>query len=306
MLVTGGLLILLFVAYQLWGTGIFTARAQSRLRKEFATELRDNPTVASTTTSAPTVSTTTGRAATTTGPPSTVPRVVRVVNEGDPVGQITIPKIGVNLIFVQGTARDDLSKGPGHYPASPMPGQLGNAAIAGHRTTHGKPFYNLNELGPGDLIQITTTYGHYTYRVSEQLIVPPSDVSVVGPTPDAELTLTTCNPRFSARERLVIHAKLVVRRSTPPRATVPLVAAQPTAKQGAAATASLQNSLSGDISSRGPTFAWGAVTLLVGSLWWWLYRRWRHPLTWLAGIAPFLAVLFVFYVYFERLLPANF
>jgi sortase A len=301
MLVTVGLLILLFVAYQLWGTGIFTARAQSKLKREFASEL-DNPTVASTTSSAPPVVTTTGTATTTTTlPSSTAPKAVRVINEGDPVGQITIPRIGVNLIFVQGTARDDLSKGPGHYPASPMPGQIGNAAIAGHRTTHGKPFYNLNELGPGDLIQIRTTYGHFTYRVYQQLVVPPSQVSVVGPTPDAELTLTTCNPRFSARERLVIHARLVVKSSTPAKATVPIVVAQPTAKQGAAAQSSLQNSLSGDTSSRGPTFAWGGVLL-----WWWLYRRFRHPLTWLVGIAPFLAVLFVFYVYFERLLPANF
>jgi sortase A len=305
MLVTVGLLILLFVAYQLWGTGIFTARAQSKLKREFANEL-DNPTVASTTSSAPPVTTTGTATTTTTLPSSTAPKAVRVINEGDPVGQITIPRIGVNLIFVQGTARDDLSKGPGHYPASPMPGQIGNAAIAGHRTTHGKPFYNLNELGPGDLIQIRTTYGHFTYRVYQQLVVPPSQVSVVGPTPDAELTLTTCNPRFSARERLVIHARLVVRSSTPAKATVPIVVAQPTAKQGAAAQSSLQSSLSGDTSSRGPTFAWGGVLLVIGLLWWWLYRRFRHPLTWLVGIAPFLAVLFVFYVYFERLLPANF
>jgi sortase A len=306
MLVTVGLLILLFVAYQLWGTGIFTARAQSKLKRQFATELQDNPTVASTTSSAPPGSTTTGTATTTTLPSSTAPKVVQVVNEGDPVGQMRIPKIGVNLIFVQGTARDDLSKGPGHYPATPMPGQLGNAAIAGHRTTHGKPFYNLNELAAGDSIIIRTTYGTFTYRVTQQLIVRPTDVSVVAPTRDAELTLTTCNPRFSARERMVVHAKLVVNKSSPARATVPLVVAQPTAKSGSSAQSSLQDSLSGDTSSRGPTFVWGAITLLVGALWWWLYRRWRHPLTWLVGIAPFLAVLFAFYVYFERLLPANF
>lgn len=306
MLVTVGLLILLFVAYQLWGTGIFTARAQSKLKHQFANEL-DNPTVASTTsTEAPVVTTGPTATTTTTLPSSTAPKVVQVVNEGGAVGQITIPKIGVNLIFVQGTARDDLSKGPGHYPASPMPGQIGNAAIAGHRTTHGKPFYDLNELGTGDLIEIKTTYGHFTYRVYQQLVVPPSQVSVVGPTPDAELTLTTCNPRFSARERLVIHARLVVNQSTPARVNVPIVVAKPTAKQGAAAQSSLQDSLSGDTSSGGPTFVWGAIVLVIGLLWWWLYRRFRHPATWLVGVAPFLAVLFVFYVYFERLLPANF
>ena len=231
---------------------------------------------------------------------------MQIVNEGDPVGRIRIPKIGVDLIFVQGTARDDLSKGPGHYPASPMPGQLGNAAIAGHRTTHGKPFYNLNELGPGDEILIDTLYGHFRYRVTQQLIVAPTEISVVGPTPDAQLTLTTCNPRLSARERLVIHAKLIVKRSSPARATVPIRVVQPTSEKERTTQASLQQSLSGDTSSRTPSFVWGIVTLLFGGAWWWFYRRWRHPVTWLAGVAPFLIVLFVFYVYFERLLPANF
>jgi sortase A len=303
MLVTVGLLILLFVAYQLWGTGIFTARAQSDLRRKFHTEIQDNPTVASTSSTAPTK--TTKKGATTTVSPSTAPKVVAVLNDGDPVGQIRIPRIGVNLIFVQGTARDDLSKGPGHYPASPLPGQLGNAAIAGHRTTHGKPFYNLNELKPGDDIFIDTMYGHYDYRVTSQQIVAPTDVAVVGPTPDAQLTLTTCNPRYSARQRLVIHAKLYVKRSTPPRATVPLKVVKPVVSQKGAQS-SLQASISGDTSSRAPSILWGLFTLLVGALWWWLYRRWRHPLTWLVGVAPFLAVLFAFYVYFERLLPASF
>jgi sortase A len=307
MLVFAGLLILLFVAYQLWGTGIFTARAQSNLKRQFATELRDNPIVASTTSTAPRGPTTTGGTATTTAPvPSTTAKVEPVIHEGDPVGRIRIPKIGVDLIFVQGTARDDLAKGPGHYPASPMPGQLGNAAIAGHRTTHGKPFYNLNELTAGDDILVDTVYGHYTYRVYQQLVVPPTDVAVVGPTRDAELTLTTCNPRYSARERMVIHAQLVVKRSSPARATVPVIVASPTGKQGTTIQSSLQQSLSGDPSSRTPALLWGALTLLVGLVWWWLYRRWRHPLTWLIGIAPFLAVLFACYVYLERLLPANF
>ena len=130
---------------------------------------------------------------------------------------------------------------------------------------------------------------------------------MVGPTPDAQLTLTTCNPRFSARERLVIHASLVVQKSTRRAKTVPLAGrAADEHQEGRDRASSLQESLSGDTSSRVPSVVWGVVTLLVGALWWWLYRRWRHPATWLAGVAPFLIVLFVFYVYFERLLPANF
>ena len=303
MLVTVGLLILLFVAYQLWGTGIFTARAQNDLKKEFNSQLQDNPTVQTT---APPRTGTTLESPNSTVPPTTLAKVVQTLNEGDPAGRIRIPKIHVDLIFVQGTARDDLSKGPGHYPASPMPGQLGNAAIAGHRTTHGKPFYDLDQLAPGDDILIDTTYGHYRYRVTQQLIVAPTEVSVVGPTPDAQLTLTTCNPKLSARERLVIHAKLVVEKSTPARATVPGEVVQPKNETERNTQASLQESLSGDTSSRLPSFFWGFITVLFGAVWWWFYRRWRHPATWLAGVLPFLIVLFVFHVYFERLLPANF
>jgi sortase A len=304
MLVTVGVLILLFVAYQLWGTGYFTERAQRDLRHQFEQELRDNPTVVSTTTSAP--PSTTGAAPTTTVPPTTVPRVLPVLQEGGVVGEIRIPKIGVDKFIVQGTARDDLAQGPGHYPATPLPGQLGNVAIAGHRTTHSKPFYDLDQLRPGDDIVIRMRYGTYTYRMYQQLIVKPSDVSVVGPTKDAELTLTTCNPRYSARQRLVVKARLVVNRSTAPaRATVPVKVVSPVKSSGAEKS-SLADSLSGDISSRTPTYVWGTITVLLGLLWWWVYRRWRHPLTWLAGVLPFLVVLIAFYVYLERLLPANF
>jgi sortase A len=300
MLVTVGLLILLFVGYQLWGTGIFTARAQHDLARRF-NAMRANPALqTTTTTSSP------SRSSTTTTPPATAPPVVQVVTEGDPIGRIRIPRISVDLIIVQGTARADLAKGPGHYPASPMPGQLGNAAIAGHRTTHGKPFYRLNQLAPGDDVVIDTLYGHFTYRVVRKLIVAPSDVSVVGPTRDAELTLTTCNPRYSARQRLVVRARLVAKHSSPARATVPVRVVLSDSEKHSTTESSLEQSLSGDTSSRLPSLVWGLIVLLVGGLWWWVYRRWRHPATWLAGVGPFLVVLFAFYVYFERLLPANF
>jgi Sortase (surface protein transpeptidase) len=125
MLVTVGLLILLFVAYQLWGTGIFTARAQNDLERKFNSLLRDNPTVVSSTTSTAPPRTTTTRGShtpttpPTTLPPTTAPLAKQVVTPGDPIGRIRIPRIGIDLIYVQGTARDDLAKGPGHYPARP-------------------------------------------------------------------------------------------------------------------------------------------------------------------------------------------
>ncbi len=215
--ITSGVLILLFVAYQLWGTGIYTARQQSELEKQFnaalVSEGQEAPTTSSTSTTTtlpgtPPSSTTTS----TTEPPPPPPP------EGDAVAHIEIPKIGVDSIVVNGVTRDDLRKGPGHYPDTPLPGQQGNAAIAGHRTTYGAPFGNLDQLSPGDLIQVRTLQGNFKYHVREQLVVKPTDVEVILPTPvdpddpskgfAATLTLTTCNPKYSAAQRLVIHADL--------------------------------------------------------------------------------------------------
>ena len=96
--------------------------------------------------------------------------------EGDAIGLIRIPKIGLDRAIVQGVTVPDLRKGPGHYPDSPMPGQLGNAAIAGHRTTYGAPFNRLDELVAGDEITIVTLAGTFHYPVTEQLVVSPRDV----------------------------------------------------------------------------------------------------------------------------------
>src|SRR5436190_18576335 len=111
-LVTTGILLLLFVAYQLWGTGIYQARAQDDLRSQFQRALEH----AGPTTTTPSVPTTTGPGTTTTLAPLTVPPA------GDALGLIAIPKIGVNQVFVQGVNVDDLRKGPGHYPATQLPG----------------------------------------------------------------------------------------------------------------------------------------------------------------------------------------
>ena len=116
----------------------------------------------------------------------------------------------------------DLRKGPGHYPDSPMPGQLGNAAIAGHRTTYGAPFNRIDELAPGDEITIVTVSGTFHYSVTGQLIVTPKQTEVLDPTPDATLTLTTCNPKYSARERLVVKARLDVTQSPKPTKPAPI------------------------------------------------------------------------------------
>ena len=192
-LVTVGTLLLLFVAYQLWGTGIYEAREQSRLQGEVKQQIAHSRAAR-----APVSGTTT-----TTTPPPPPP-------EGEGIGLIHIPKIGLDRAVVQGVAVPDLRKGPGHYPDSPMPGQLGNAAIAGHRTTYGAPFNRIDELAPGDEITIVTVSGSFHYTVTGQLVVTPKQTEVLDATADATLTLTTCNPKYSARERLVVKARLDV------------------------------------------------------------------------------------------------
>ena len=134
------------------------------------------------------------------------------------VGRLEIPAIDLNVMFVEGTTREDLERGPGRYPDTPPPGHPGNSAIAGHRTTWGAPFLRLDELVPGDEIVVTTSEGVFTYEVRETLIVEPSAVEVLGPTfwsdrwaqgPAHTLSLTTVNPKFSSAERMVVGAELI-------------------------------------------------------------------------------------------------
>jgi sortase A len=109
---------------------------------------------------------------------------------------------------------DDLTRGPGHYPGTAMPGEDGNMGIAGHRTTYGAPFFYLDQLEPDDEIHVTDREGEtHVYRMVENKIVLPGDAWVLDPDPidngEAMLTLTTCHPRFSARQRMVVFAELV-------------------------------------------------------------------------------------------------
>ncbi len=118
------------------------------------------------------------------------------------------------LYVVQGVGLTELQRGPGHYPGTALPGQKGNFAVAGHRTTYGAPFFNLDQLRKGDEVLVTAGNGkRYTYRVATQEVVAPGETWVVGPDPletgKKMLTLTTCNPRFSNAERLIVFAELV-------------------------------------------------------------------------------------------------
>ncbi len=133
------------------------------------------------------------------------------LEEGDGLTRILIDDIDVDVVVVEGTSSSALRAGAGHYPASPLPCEVGNVAIAGHRTTYGRPFHNVDLLRPGSRIRLETPIGSCTYSVrAEPFPIAPTEVGVVANTPDrAMLTLTTCHPKGSARQRLVVQADLV-------------------------------------------------------------------------------------------------
>lgn len=133
----------------------------------------------------------------------------REVEVGDSLTRIKIPSIGVDVVVVEGTSPSALRAGAGHYPATPLPCEPGNVAITGHRTTYGRPFNQLDRLKVGDQIRLETPIGECVYLVNrEPYITVPTDLSVLDPTPAATLTLTTCHPKGSARQRLIVKADL--------------------------------------------------------------------------------------------------
>jgi sortase A len=224
-----GLLMFLFVGYQLWGTGIEEAQSQNRLEDSFAelvarvdespdsTPDTANPDTTNPDTTNPTSPTTTVAATPEPTEPTETREPIDIV-EGDPVAIIELPTINVKKFVVAGVQTADLKKGPGHYPDTPFPGELGNAAIAGHRTTYGEPFRQLDELQIGDEIKVTDLFGReFVYRVTGTQIVGPADSWVVATTDPtvATLTLTTCHPEFSAKQRLIVSAELDLAVSAP-------------------------------------------------------------------------------------------
>jgi sortase A len=134
--------------------------------------------------------------------------------EGDAIARIEIPAIGVSEYVVEGTDTGDLRKGPGHYPETPLPGDPGTAAIAGHRTTYGAPFRNIDDLERGGVIRVDMPDGRFVYRVEETKIVDDSDLSVLEPVGHRRLMLSACHPLYSAAERVIVFARQVRRKSS--------------------------------------------------------------------------------------------
>jgi sortase A len=298
-MVVAGLFILGFVGFQLWGTGLQTSRSQDQLAAEISTDLSEAPAAGRTGVDA---TTDPELLAKDLAAAATVPAVATPApSAGQPVGIIQIPKIDLARVVVQGVSKSDLKKGPGHYGGTALPGQPGNAAIAGHRTTYGAPFNRIDELVPGDEIVTTTPQGQFTYKVRAApdgtgrgwFTVKPSGVLVLAPTQTNQLTLTACHPKYSARQRIVVVADLVtpVAPASPPPARPPkVVTDQPT--------------LAGDSSQLllAVAFALGAVA--VGMAAWFVGTRWKKWPTYVIA-APFVLVLVWFsWTYLDRYLPA--
>jgi sortase A len=146
-------------------------------------------------------------------PPERV--VQRKPLKGDAIARISIPAIDVSDYVVEGTDTASLRKGPGHYPDTPLPGDSGTAAIAGHRTTYGAPFRDIDQLEPGDRIVLDMPDGRFTYRVTRTKIVDDSDLSVLDRVGYKQLILSACHPLYSAAQRVIVFARQVSRR--PPR-----------------------------------------------------------------------------------------
>jgi sortase A len=135
--------------------------------------------------------------------------------KGDAIAKIEIPAIGVSEYVVEGTDTATLRKGPGHYPETPLPGDQGTAAIAGHRTTYGAPFRRIDKMKRGQVVRIDMPDARLVYRVERTTIVDDQDLSVLDRVGYQRLVLSACHPLYSAAQRVIVFARLAHR--GPPR-----------------------------------------------------------------------------------------
>ena len=263
-MIVAGLLLLSFVAYQLWGTGIAEGRSQNAMATQFVQPQPVQPQL------------------------------------GDLVGRITIPSIGVSKYVIAGVRLKDLQRGPGLFSGSPMPGQKGNVAIAGHRTTFGAPFSRIDELRNNEKIILESKDGTFTYRVDGQpKIVSATDVAVAQTIDSntATLTLISCYPKWTSRQRIIVVATLDV--TELPLTSAPMAATGPIEQKPA------------DGWFHDPT-AWPSVLFfgfaliairIIAAI---MARRGRRKIfVYLIAGGVFIPTLYLFFGALTRLLPAN-
>jgi len=367
-----GLIVIMFAVFQLYGTGILEAQAQEELDNEFDDRLAqleeaglvDTSAIADredgeTTPPPPTENDLINQAIAVAfapelgdreGPEFTVTPLdpealsdeeisLLTPRQGEVLGSIEIPDIRLTRNIVEGIRRDDLRQGPGHYPTSPLPGQPGNVAIAGHRSTYGEPFRDLHLLEPGDLIKVTTFQGDSYYQVMAQtnedgeavghFIVNPSQTEVLDDFGDNRLTLTACHPYRSARQRIVVTAQLV----SAPQEVIPKLTTERLAElageevgggtddgavdeepveefaieEDAAVGVeenALEESLGWNWEERTATILWGLAALAVVVAALFAARRWKKWLVYLGATPVFLFALFFCFIHLDRMLPA--
>jgi sortase A len=223
-LITCGVIVLLFVVYEVWITNIFSDAKQHEVRTQLIKEWAQ-----------PAPTPTTSEGDTVNGLPLPSDGVQANTPIGEGIAVIYIPRFGKDYsrAIVQGTDDASLVKGPGHYVNTQLPGQIGNFAVAGHRVGKGEPFLNLDKLKPGDPVVIETRTSWFVYKVKGdptsgdlatkgsdgvpgREVVDPSDGSVILPVPDhatakpteALMTMTTCDPKFTATQRMIVFSSL--------------------------------------------------------------------------------------------------
>ncbi len=358
-LIKMGLLVLSFAAYQLWGTGLFQAQSQLQLAADFDelvvtiddSSQNRNATSSDLADAAPPLA---DRRDTSNIPTSVqIPIEIMERQAGEVAARLLIPKIGLEEYVVEGVGSDELKQGPGHYPGTPMPGMAGNASLAGHRTTWGAPFGRINELDPGDRITVEMPWGSAEYEVEGHddgaggqqgyFIVDPSEVWVLDQDGDNRLTLTSCQPKYSARQRIIVTARLVtppvfvadqqpdspdinnfdndgfevaqtdstfLEQPDPTEKALPseqFAGFQPQPSERAPALSeqdSFGAGLGGDPSARTP-----ALLLTLTAIATWLAiealaRRWRGPLVYAGAALPFAGLWFAAFTFIDRAIPS--
>jgi sortase A len=322
---------LLFLLFQLWGTGLSNSQFQQRLARDFKL-IYVNDSNVSTSTVAP---------RTTVAPPNSAAleaiRKVVAAEDGAVIARMTAPSIGMDEYVVEGTSVRNLRSGVGRYRGSAFIGDNGNVALAGHRTTYGAPFGRINELVPGDQISFATSVGTATYEVIDptpslalwgravksigngHAIVQPDDNFVLQDVGDNRLTLTACSPKFSARERIVVVARLLGVRNpmldplygipaptiisgdpeSPTSTSAPLVAR---VQEGDGQ--SLTMGLNGLPNQFAPSVVFGLLALVVLAAISVASNKYGRTIAFSLGLLPFLCSLWLLFTHLELLLPA--
>ena len=211
---------------------------------------------------------------------------------GQPIGILTIPRLGVSAVVVEGTSSSDTAMGPGHFAGSPLPGRAGNSVIAARRSTFGAPFAHLQELQKGDTIQVATGVGTFTYTVTGFETIAPNDLDALNATRDNRLTLMTSNPKYRASGRLVVTAALQGLPASAPNRPIQVL---PNDQVG----------LTGEPWALAPLILWIElmVGVVIGALW--LRRRRLHRVAWLYATPLVIALMWASFLAINRLLPAT-